>query len=791
MGLPPHRILTQCLQRDFVGAVPPHEPLPNRLHVGHAEALRLLGREPEHGPVAQLIRWARERGQNEIQILHIRDWHERGDPRQHDHLDHFGDHCLQGTNGAKLVLDLDSTVLERANEHYVDAPTLNDFEGTDLLQRLEALRARASDGLLRVGVIGVWTEAKVSFLMYELRTRCRVAELATCSALTASSSRTQHFNALGQMASILDVSVFNSVGEFTGWLVPDSGVPALPRPSRGFGPVLTVMSGGELSGDDTALVGHLFREARAVDLDVLAGGFSGAAVFAATSRDALGHDLAPAVLKLGSRKLIGAERVAFERVEAVLGNDAPRVLGFAEQGERAGIKYAYAAMGRGGVRTFKKLYAQGASESEVGDLLDAVFGDILDRFYRVARYERLPLLEHYGFSDRWAHGIAEQVAGLGFDPDAPRLSFPGGYEADNLVGFYRDFLADPPREGNEYHYVSYVHGDLNGANILVDPRRNVWIIDFFHTARAHVLKDLAKLKNDLLFIFTPLTDVEELAEALLITKALRAVVDLRAELPEELTGLTTPALLRCWSTVRALRGHVARLCREDRLPRQMATARLRYAAQTMGFEESDTLQRRWALAAACGYAEDIVKGLSHNAALRVDWLPAALLPLPGRCGMTLCPGRRDRGRDVSEDIALLKAQGVARLVALLTQAELDWAGVPDLASRARAAGLGFQHLPIRDQAVPTIAEADAVLDEVDAALRRGEDVVLHCMAGIGRAGTLAACLLTRHGLAPDDAIAVVRETRDPRSLETSAQVAFLHAYAERGGVGATASCHPS
>ena len=40
------------------------------------------------------------------------------------------------------------------------------------------------DDPLRVGVVGVWTEAKVSFLLYDLKTRLGIDELATCSALT-------------------------------------------------------------------------------------------------------------------------------------------------------------------------------------------------------------------------------------------------------------------------------------------------------------------------------------------------------------------------------------------------------------------------------------------------------------------------------------------------------------------------------------------------------------------------------------------------------------------------------
>ena len=42
-------LITQCLQRDFVDPIGPHDPLPNLLHVGYSEADRLLGPEPSAG----------------------------------------------------------------------------------------------------------------------------------------------------------------------------------------------------------------------------------------------------------------------------------------------------------------------------------------------------------------------------------------------------------------------------------------------------------------------------------------------------------------------------------------------------------------------------------------------------------------------------------------------------------------------------------------------------------------------------------------------------------------------
>lgn len=777
-------IITQCLQQDFVGLVDAHAPLPNQLHVGRREAVRLLGRDPNEGPVAQLMRWARVQDPSGLAILHIRDWHTADDPAQAAHLAQFGTHCLRDTEGAQLVLGLDEQVGARDNERTINSLTLNDFEGTELAQVLASLRDAAPDGELRIGVVGVWTEAKVTFLLYELRTRCGIRELATCSALTASASRTQHFNALHQLRNILGIEVFDSVGDFTSWLMPNGTAPSLPNRSAEFGPTVACV-GPALDNTDRALVSHLFRDSAEVNLDPLGGGFSGARVFAARSIDPLGQEQAPSVFKIGPRDLIGIERAAFERVEQVLGNDAPNVLGFAEHGERAGLRYAYAAMGRGRVHTFQSLFTGGASMTVIADTLNTVFGDILGRFYRAAQYERIGLLDHYGFSPKWADSVQSKVSALVPDAAAARLTFDGDYTVDNVVGFYRDFLAKHAAKSktqcDEFHFVSTVHGDLNGANILIDARHNVWIIDFFHTSRSHVLKDLAKLENDLLFVFTPIQDEAELGQALRITRALRAVTDFRAPLPESLEGVHSAHIVRAWDTVRVLRKWVAKLARSDRHPLQMSVARLRYAAHTLSFDESSKLQRTWALAAACGFAEDIQAAANRSTQLRVDWLSPSVLPGPGSLGLTICPGRTDRGRDLDQDLSTLREMGANRVVALLTDPELDWAGVSDLGARARATGLGFHHLPIPDQGTPTLAEMVALNAQVRGWMDAGERVVLHCMGGLGRSGLVAATALVNAGLSPSAAIQEVRDTRDPRAVETQAQADFVHLFAKQMG----------
>ncbi len=752
----PSILITQCLQRDFVGAVSAHDPLPNKLHVGAVESQRLLGPDADGGPIAQLMTWARQQPADRLAVIHVRDWHSAEDPSQTSHLATFGAHCLANTDGATFVFGP-----ALSSEHIVNATGLNDFEGTDL----PALLASFS-GPLRVGVVGVWTEAKVTFLLYDLKTRLGIEELATCSALTASNSRGQHFNALTQLEKILGVQVFDAIGEFTDWLAGSSAESWTPPPGA-------APKGLEsFDAADRDLIAYLYRDAARVECSPLGGGFSGALVFRTRAWDALGHELAPSVTKVGPRKLISTERAAFERVEGILGNHAPRVHGFVDLGVRAGIRYAFASMGSGKVQTFKGLFAEPGADAKIEAVLSEVFDEILGRFSAAAQYENLPVLDHYGFKPEFAGSVRRNVERLvGTAVDAPQLTFPGGFSATNLVRFYTEFLPSAVRPP-ESHYVSYVHGDLNGANILIDARDNVWMIDWFHTARGHVLKDLAKLENDLLFIFTPIENEAELAEGIQLLQALRQVDDLRAELPATPPS-SVPALQKAWKILRLLRAKGAERVREDRDPQQLRVALLRYSAHTLSFDESSDLQKRWALAAACGWAEDIAKAAALTGDLRVDWIAESDHRLPGRLGMTLCPGRRDRGRSLDKDLQSLLAQGAQGVVCLLPQSELDLLGVPDLAARCIASGLTFERLAIRDQSVPELAEMRDLVAGLVARLSKGEGIVVFCMGGLGRTGTVAASLLVERGWAPEAAIARVRAIRSPRAVESEEQEAFV------------------
>ncbi len=59
-------------------------------------------------------------------------------------------------------------------------------------------------------------------------------------------------------------------------------------------------------------------------------------------------------------------------------------------------------------------------------------------------------------------------------------------------------------------------------------------------------------------------------------------------------------------------------------------------------------------------------------------------------------------------------------------------------------------------------------------LAEGARVLIHCRAGLGRTGTVAARLLVEHGLDPEAAILRVRQSR-PAAIETAGQEAYVRA----------------
>lgn len=165
----------------------------------------------------------------------------------------------------------------------------------------------------------------------------------------------------------------------------------------------------------------------------------------------------------------------------------------------------------------------------------------------------------------------------------------------------------------------------------------------------------------------------------------------------------------------------------------------------------------------------------------LDLLPAESHGLPGRLALGFAPGRmagRWETRDLEVDlVSLRRDHGLSRLVCLVEAHELDVLGIPDLLERAEAEGLRTRHAPIPDGGAPDHpSRMEVLVEEIRSWLAAGEGVYLHCWAGLGRTGTVAASLLIALGHPWREALATVRSAR-PGAVETAVQEAFLEAYA--------------
>ncbi len=764
-------LITQCLQNDFVKPLNRYDSLPNNLHVGFDEAHRLMGVVPAEGPVALTMQWAYQQPPDKLAIIHIRDWHDPNDPFQAEHLRQFGPHCLKNSPGAAFAFP---KIAPERPVTVINSLTLNDFIGSDLAQTLAPFAGQP----LKVGLAGVWTEAKITFLAYDLRSRYPQFQLAVCSALTASSSRAHHFIALEQLRRLLGVTVYASIGEFTRFLSDTPVKIALPTPHHSDRPEIIINKNALLTPTDRTLIRYLFRDCRRVEMNVLDGGFSGNLVLGSQSIDLHGHQQAPHVIKIGPQGPIGQERTAFEQIEGVLGNNAPRITQFADSEGRGGLKYRYAAMGQGRVATFQKLYTTALSAEKTAHYLTTIFVEQLGRLYAAADLERCNLLEYYQFSPQWAASVRQKVETLlGSIANGSSLQLPTGQTMPNLCHFYEQALARLlPLTGNNSAHFSYVHGDLNGANILIDTQKNVWLIDFFHTHRGHILKDLIKLENDLLYIFTPVNNATDFEQALRLTDHLLQIEDLGRPLPEETpTGLTHPEMQRAYQTIRVMRSFYPDLIQEDRDTLQLLIGQMRYAVHTLSFDESNEWQKLWALYTAAWCGAKIEAKLTQRGPLRVDWLDERFTGR-GRMGLTLLPGRKDYGRSLTNDLTDLKKQGVSHILCLITEAEFGSYGVDHLLKAYKEAGFVTRHLPIVDQAVCTPAEMADTLQYLRDELARSATIMVHCVGGLGRSGLVAACYLKSKGLNGEEAIAEVRRARSPRAIETAGQEAFVRDY---------------
>jgi hypothetical protein len=651
--------------------------------------------------------------------------------------------------------------------------------------------------------------------------------LATCSSLTASNSRVQHYNSLQQLSKILKVEVLDSVSDFQEFLLPEwwkcdpnqreepnqlstTITPTYLRSCDRLWSALSQTDKEKLTDIDKQIIAFLLRDSTSVKLKKLVGGFSGSWVFSVSSKDMMGHQQATSILKLGRRAAITRERVNFEKVEGVLGLNAPALRSWCECKDRAGLTFAYASMSSDGddnaaeTPSFRSLYIRSLTDDaitlqHIQGVLHKVFRIVLGRFYNAALMEKMNLFDAYDFDGRgWSTRtggsdtpsvVMERVKRLlpnNCDEQYDFLHFSKDVVLPNVSIFLDKIL---PLVKKSYlaklgSFVSIVHGDLNGKtfsnilttigrNILVDPNSNVWLIDYEYTEHAHILKDVLKLESDILYEYTLFNNEDEMQQGISIVQALAKVDDLSQPLSPVLSSLTSEYLIRAWDTIVYLRAITSELVRDNSAPFQLDLVMLRYSLFAMTMEHFSDRQRTVALAAACGYADNIKRRYERNIAYRVSAVPGDY-----NLYISIAPGRIDRGGNITGELEVLKKEGIKNIVFLYSDHELsNIAG--DMRVYAVQQGMELLMKPVSSRFSPSITEMKQMVAWViERTVKRKEKLCIVSCSGLGRCSTLACCvaLTLNKMLTPNHAVELMKQARGPRAIDSERQFVFVQKY---------------
>ena len=175
-----------------------------------------------------------------------------------------------------------------------------------------------------------------------------------------------------------------------------------------------------------------------------------------------------------------------------------------------------------------------------------------------------------------------------------------------------------------------------------------------------------------------------------------------------------------------------------------------------------------------------MKLTSYRNPLRID--PVSPDHCTGVIGMTLCPGKKESGaitgdwdRDLDLDLKCISDWGAVALVSLMEKEEMAWYGVADLPEKAIRLGLDHYHLPIVDFDIPD-RHFEERWQNAGVNLRNyllsGQSIVIHCLGGLGRTGTVAGRLLVEFGTEPETAIRRIRSAR-PGTIQSIMQERYV------------------
>lgn len=132
------------------------------------------------------------------------------------------------------------------------------------------------------------------------------------------------------------------------------------------------------------------------------------------------------------------------------------------------------------------------------------------------------------------------------------------------------------------------------------------------------------------------------------------------------------------------------------------------------------------------------------------------------------------GEWVEEEFSGLSNEGIINIVSLLESHEMYEVGLQNEKELTEKNGMNFYSLPIKDRGLPeSISEFRSFTKKIYNEVNEGNSTVIHCRAGIGRTGIVAASVLMHHGFEASEAFSLISLKRGVQVPDTEEQIQWV------------------